>query len=58
SEAMTYIDQMQFGKGSMLPKVEAAISFVESGEGKKALITMLSKAKEGIEGKTGTIVTR
>ena len=57
-DARTYIGQMQFGKGSMLPKVEAAISFVESGEGKKALITMLSKAKEGIEGKTGTIVTR
>lgn len=58
SEAMTYIDQMQFGKGSMLPKVEAAISFVESGEEKRALITMLSKAKEGIEGKTGTVITR
>jgi carbamate kinase len=58
SEAMTYIDQMQFGKGSMLPKVEAAISFVESGEEKKALITMLSKAKEGIEGKTGTVIIR
>lgn len=58
SDAMYYIDQMQFGKGSMLPKVEAAISFVESGKERKALITMLSKAKDGIEGKTGTVVTR
>lgn len=58
SEAMTYIGQAQFGKGSMLPKVEAAISFAESGKDKKALITMLSKAKEGIEGRTGTVITQ
>ena len=46
----------QFAPGSMLPKVEAAIRFAQSKPGRKALITLLEKAKEGIEGKTGTIV--
>lgn len=35
----------------MLPKVEAAASFARSRAGREALITVLSKAKEGIEGK-------
>jgi len=53
-----FIDEGQFAKGSMLPKVEAAASFARSRPGRKALITMLSKAKEGIEGKTGTIISQ
>ena len=40
----------------MLPKVEAAIDFASSKPGRKALITLLQKAKDGIEGKTGTVV--
>ena len=52
--AERYIAEEHFAKGSMLPKVEAALSFVSSGKDKRVLITMLSKAKEGIEGKTGT----
>ena len=55
-QAKEYIAQNQFAKGSMLPKVEAAIRFAESGEGRSALITLLDKAKEGIEGKTGTVI--
>ena len=46
----------QFAPGSMLPKVEAAIRFAQSKPGRKALITLLEKAKDGIEGKTGTII--
>jgi carbamate kinase len=38
----------------MLPKVQAAIEFAQSGEGRTALITQLEKAKEGILGRTGT----
>jgi carbamate kinase len=38
----------------MLPKVRAAISFATSKTGRKALITSLEKAAEGLEGKTGT----
>lgn len=56
SDAQRFIDEGHFAKGSMLPKVEAAASFARSRPGREALITVLSKAKEGIEGKTGTII--
>ena len=48
--------QEWFAKGSMLPKIEAAIRFAESGEGRRTLITLLDKAAEGIAGKTGTVI--
>lgn len=56
-QAKVYCDEGQFAPGSMLPKVEAAIAFAESGPGRRSLITLLEKAREGIEGKTGTIIT-
>lgn len=55
-QAKAYIAENQFAKGSMLPKVEAAIRFAESGEGRRALITLLDKAADGIAGKTGTVI--
>lgn len=55
-QAKEYIAQEQFAKGSMLPKVEAAIRFAESGEGRRALITLLDKAAAGIAGETGTVI--
>ena len=55
-EAEQYIAENHFAKGSMLPKVQAALSFVRQGGGKTALITELQKAKDGIDGKTGTRV--
>ena len=54
--AQTYIRAGHFAPGSMLPKVEAALEFVTSGPNRRALITMLGKAKEGIEEKTGTVI--
>ncbi len=56
-QAKTYIKEGHFAKGSMLPKVQAAMDFATSGENRKALITLLGKAKEGINNKTGTIIT-
>jgi carbamate kinase len=56
-DAERYIAENQFAKGSMLPKVEAAAAFARSRPGGQALITMLSKAREGIEGRTGTVIT-
>lgn len=53
-EVQKYIDQKEFAEGSMKPKVEAALSFVESKSGRTALITSLEKALDGLEGKTGT----
>ena len=57
TEAREYITQGQFAPGSMLPKVEAAVKFAESKPGRKALITLLEKALDGIAGKTGTVVS-
>ena len=54
-EARKYMAEGQFAPGSMLPKVEAAVKFAESKPGRTALITLLEKAKDGIEGKTGTV---
>ncbi|HBE2152921.1 TPA: carbamate kinase [Enterococcus faecalis] len=51
-----YAQEGQFAPGSMLPKVEAAIKFAESKTGRKTLITLLEKAKEGLSGKTGTLI--
>ncbi|MDR3193303.1 MAG: carbamate kinase [Treponema sp.] len=56
-EAERYIAENQFAKGSMLPKVQAAAAFVRSRPGGEALITLLSKARDGIEGGTGTVIT-
>ena len=56
AEAKEYIAQGQFAKGSMLPKVEAAVKFVESKPGRKSLITSLAKAKEALAGKAGTVL--
>ena len=56
AEARRYIAEGQFAPGSMLPKVEAALDFAESGAGRYALITLLEKARDGIDGKTGTVV--
>ena len=56
AQAKVYMDENQFAKGSMLPKVQAALSFAESKPGRTALITLLEKARDGIEGKTGTRV--
>ncbi|MCI8454274.1 MAG: carbamate kinase [Lachnospiraceae bacterium] len=58
SQARQYIAQNEFAKGSMLPKIEAALHFAESGEDRQALITLLDKAAEGIAGKTGTRIRR
>ena len=48
----------EFGTGSMLPKVQAASAFVESKEGRTALITLLEKASDGLAGRTGTTIAR
>jgi len=57
-QARAYIAEEHFAKGSMLPKVEAAIAFAESKPGRKAMITLLAKAKEGIAGQTGTVISK
>ena len=57
-EAEKCIQEGQFAKGSMLPKVESCIEYVSHTPDGKALITSLEKAKEALQGKTGTIIHR
>jgi len=56
-DAVKYMEEGQFAKGSMLPKVEAAMKFVRMFPNKKAIITSLDKAIDALEGKTGTVIT-
>lgn len=56
-QAQKYCDEGHFAPGSMLPKVQAAMAFAASKPGRKSLITSLEKAQEGIDGKTGTLIT-
>lgn len=53
-EMSGYIKEGQFAKGSMLPKVEACLRFVESGGKKEAIITSLEKAGQAVRGNVGT----
>jgi carbamate kinase len=57
AQARTYIEQGQFAPGSMLPKIQACIKFVEAHPTGRALITSLERAAAGMRGETGTIVT-
>ena len=55
AEAEQYCKEGHFAPGSMLPKVQAAISFAKSGH--KTIIASLENAKDAIVGKSGTAVT-
>ncbi len=57
AEAEKHQADGQFPKGSMGPKIEAACDFIKLG-GKLVIITSLEKAKEAVDGKAGTRVTR
>lgn len=56
-QARQYCREGHFAPGSMLPKVQAAMAFAASKPGRRALITLLEKARDGIEGLTGTVIT-
>ena len=59
SEAKEYMEAGEFAKGSMLPKVDACVSFIEHTRGdKKAIISSLKKAVEALSGKSGTTIIR
>ena len=55
-DAKKYIAGKQFAAGSMLPKIEAGVSFVEKGTGRRTIITDMAHAKDGYREKTGTII--
>ena len=55
-DAHKYIEADQFKKGSMLPKIEAGLSFIEKKAGRRAIITDIAHAEAGYKEKTGTII--
>ena len=55
-EAEKYISENHFAKGSMLPKIQAGISFIRQGEGRRAIITDIAHTRDGYLEKTGTIL--
>jgi carbamate kinase len=55
AEARTMLEQGAFGEGSMGPKVQAAMSFVE-GDGERAVIAALEDATAALEGRAGTTI--
>ena len=53
-EAEKYINEDQFGAGSMLPKVQASLKFAKTGG--KAIITSLENAQDAISKNLGTVI--
>lgn len=58
AEASDYIKEGQFGETDMLPKIEAAISYLNKVPNGKVIITSLSKTADAINEKVGTIITK
>jgi carbamate kinase len=54
-QAKRYTEEGHFAPGSMLPKIEAALKFIERG-GKKAIITSPESLVRAIRGETGTSI--
>lgn len=57
AEALAHIEKNEFGKNTMLPKIEASVNFVSQKPGRVAVITSIDKAKDAFLGKTGTIIS-
>lgn len=56
TEMTQYSKEGHFAPGSMLPKVEAGIRFVDSKQGRKTIITSLEKVSQSLKGLSGTII--
>lgn len=56
AEAQKYMKEGQFAAGSMLPKIEACLSFVEGHPEREALITSLNGLDDALAGKVGTVI--
>ncbi|MEW9096946.1 MAG: carbamate kinase [Clostridiaceae bacterium] len=52
-DALRYMEEGQFPKGSMGPKIHAAIYFLKKG-GKNVIITSIDKLEQALKGQTGT----
>ncbi len=57
AQAKELCAQGQFEAGTMLPKIEAAIAYLEENPDGKVLITSLGDVKEALKGRSGTVIT-
>jgi carbamate kinase len=57
AEAEKFLEQGEFGKGSMDPKIKAALYFL-AHYGKKVVITSISAIEEAIKGRAGTVIMK
>lgn len=56
-QAKDLCESGQFEEGTMLPKIEAAISYLQSKPEGRVLITSLGDVKDALKGKSGTVIT-
>lgn len=57
-EAAVMTEQGQFGAGNMLPKIEAAKTYLNKVPEGRVIITSLERALDALKGKTGTVIKR
>lgn len=57
TDADRYAKEGQFSAGSMLPKIESAIDFINNGKGRQAIITSMDMAKDALNGRGGTKIS-
>ena len=58
AEAKAEINQGQFEAGTMLPKIEAAITYLEKVKKGRVLITSMKKVRDAVKGRAGTVITQ
>lgn len=58
AEAEKYMAEGQFEKGTMLPKIQAAVEFIGNSAVRRVLITRLDTTREGLAGQTGTVIRK
>ena len=56
ADADRYAKEGQFSAGSMLPKIEASIDFINAGKGRHAIIPSMDMAKVALAGRGGTTI--
>lgn len=57
ADAEKYMADGHFEEGTMLPKIEAAITYLKAVPGGSVLITSMNSVKDAVKGKTGTLIT-
>lgn len=57
-EAKKLIEEGQFEEGTMLPKIEAAIEYLDAREDGSVLITSIGEVQNALKGRTGTVITK